>query len=75
MDFFTAYLIGGAVKELREETKKDVMTLLEEGETSTKFLVEVLPHLRSLDTKRLRTRILAHLDNSKVAAVVRKHTT
>lgn len=73
LDPFTAYMIGSAVQEMKEDTKRDITTLLEEGETSTRLLVEVLPLLRAPEARRLRTRILTHLDTSKVAAIVRKH--
>lgn len=72
MDIFTAYMIGTAVKEMREETKKDIDGLLQEGDHAVRLLVNALPHLRSAEARRVRTAILKHLSTSKMAAAVRK---
>lgn len=69
---FAAYLIGSAMQEMKEETKRDVGALIAEGEESTRLLVETLEHIRTPASRRLRTRILAHLNTSKIAAVVRR---
>ena len=71
-DPFVAYMLGIAVEEMRAETKRDIGTLIVEGEDSTRLLVETLEHLRTPASRRLRARIIAHLDGSKIAAIVRR---
>lgn len=71
-DLFTLYLMGTAVQEMREETKRDIGTLIVEGENATRLLVETLEHLRAPAARDLRGRVLAHLNTSKMAAIVRK---
>lgn len=71
-DLFTLYLMGSAIQEMKEDTKRDIGALILEGEQSTRLLVETLEHLRAPAARHLRNRILAHLDQSKIAAIVRK---
>ena len=71
-DPFTAYVIGSAIQEMKEDTKRDIGTLIVEGEESTRLLVEALEHLRTPASRNLRNRVLAHLSKSKIAATVRR---
>lgn len=62
---FALHLIGSAVQEMREETKKDIGALVERGARAEKLLAECLPFLRETAAKKTRAAVVALLSEPR----------
>lgn len=61
-DLLTLWILGGAVEEMRAETKKNIEALVSLGDSAEKLLARCLPFLRSIDAKPLRAEVVMLLE-------------